>query len=251
MKSLSLGLLLALIPAPIPAEEGSGRSPVEPTTLPAPDQEVAPSQPAIEKLADGTMKIGKITFDPTTRRISFPAKINQTEGLLEFLLVHENGKIHESLLATDISATKLNVAFKLLKYQASRELYLKVEEDGSLSSEFEEASEEEKAKSRVRILIEREVDGETSSVEVREWINHATTEKGMPDDPWVYGGSFVHDGRFVAESSGDLVAIFLSNAALINYSGKDNELDEVWLPHPSRIPPEGTSVTVVIEPYKS
>lgn len=242
---LSFSLLVAA------AEEPAGRAPVEPKNLPAPDQPVAEPKPAIEKLENGRMKLGKIEFDPKTRQIRFPAAINQTEGLLEFLVVHKNGKVHESLLVTDISATNLNVAFKLLKYTASKELYVKTEPDGSLSSEFQEATPEEKKNARIKISIEREIDGKTKTIPARDWINHAVNEKPMADSPWVYGGSYIYNGRFVAESSGDLVAIFLSNSALINFSGEDNELDEVWLPHPTRVPPEGTELTVLIEPYES
>lgn len=206
-------------------------------------------KPSLERLEDGSMKIGKVVFDPETRRIRFPAWINQTEGLLEFLVVHKKGKIHESLLATDISATNLNVAFKLLRYKASRELYLKLEEDQSLANEFHEATEEEKRESRVRIRFEWQSGDETRTVEARDWVVHATHEQNMPDDPWVYGGSFVHNGKFVAESSGDLIAIFLSNAALINFAGDDNEDDGVWFPHATRVPAPQTPVTVIIEPY--
>lgn len=246
-------VILCLSAAPLSSmgAEPEGRAPVEPTALPAPDQPVAETRPSIEKTPDGRMKIGDVIFDPATRQVRFPAQINQTQGLLEFLVVHQNGKIHESLLATDISATNLNLAFKLLRYKPSRELYYKLEEDGTLSAEFEEATPEEKESARIQIRIESEADGRKAIVSARDWITHATTEKPMPDSPWVYGGSFFHNGRFIAESSGDLVAIFLSNAALINFSGKDKELDEVWLPHPSRVPPEGTPVTVIIEPYHS
>lgn len=251
MTGIAHCLWIALASATLMAEEPTGRAPVEPETLPAPDQKIAEVTPAIEKLDNGWMKIGQVTFDPRTRQIRFPSRINQTEGLLEFLIVHQNGKIHESLLVTDISAMNLNLAFKLLRYKASRELYYKLNADGTHTAEFEEASPEEKRESRIRILVEWEAGGEKRTLPVREWINHATTEAPMADDPWVYGGSFLYNGRFVAESSGDLAAIFLSNAALINFSGKDNELDEVWLPHPSRVPPEETPVTVIIEPYKS
>ncbi|MBK1827459.1 YdjY domain-containing protein [Haloferula rosea] len=227
------------------------RAPVEPKTLPAPDQPVAPVKPAIERLEDGRMKIGKVTFDPKTREIQFPAAVNQTQGLLEFVVVHQNGKVHESLFVTDISATHLNLAFKLLGYVASPELYFKVEEDGSLSSEFEQSTEEQKKKSRVQLSVDLTKDGKTDRQPVSKWITHASTEKDMPSSAWVYGGSFIYDGKFVAETSGDLIAVFLSNSALINFSGKDNQFDDVWLPHPKRVPAEGTKVTVVIHPYQS
>ena len=39
-----------------------------------------------------------------TRTIRFPAVINMREGLLEFVIVHDKGKVHESLLRTAINA---------------------------------------------------------------------------------------------------------------------------------------------------
>jgi hypothetical protein len=60
----------------------------------------------ITRLENGNMQIGEVTFDPKTRQIRVPCSFNMVEGLLEFALVHENGKIHESLqlhLFTQIS----------------------------------------------------------------------------------------------------------------------------------------------------
>ena len=242
-------LLVALLP--LGAEEPVDRAPVEPKTLPAPDQAVEPVEASLVKLDDGRMRLGKVEFDPATREIQFPAQVNMTEGLLEFLLVHENGKIHESLLSTTISATNLNVVLKLLHYQSSPELYLKIKEDGSASSEFQAATAEQKAGSRLRILISKESAKRSDAVPVNEWIAHAPTEKPMPPEPWIYGGSSIHQGRFLAESSGDIFAIFLSNSAVANFGGTDNQNDEVWLPHATRVPEVGTPVTVIIQPYES
>ena len=98
--------------------------------------------------------------------------------------------------------------------------------------------------------VEWKDQGTTRTAKLNEWISNATTGQAMPADPWVYGGSIFYDGKFQAEATGDIAAIFLSNAALINFSGKDNTSDEVWLPFPKRVPPEGTKVTVVISPHK-
>ncbi|MFC7335730.1 YdjY domain-containing protein [Haloferula chungangensis] len=250
--TLRILLPLLLLPVGLLAEEPtSPPKSVEPRSLPAPDQKVAEHQADVTRLDDGRVKIGEILIDPKTREIRFPAEVNMDEGLLEFIVVHENGKIHESLLSTKISATKLNIAIKLLHYKASRELYLKLEEDGSLSSEFETASPEESQGAKMKIGFEWQEEGATKSASVNQWISHAATEQAMPNDPWVYGGSFVVDGTFVAESSGDIIAIFLSNAAMINFAGKDNQNDDVWLPHPNRIPEIGTPVTVVISPFEA
>lgn len=226
-------------------------APVEPRTLPAPDQPVAPVEPVVKELDAERLQIGEVVFNRKTREIRFPATVNMAgDELLEFALVHQNGKIHESLLVTTISATHLNLAFKLLRYPASIEFHEIPEPDGSLSGTFPEVAPEVKAAARLELAIEWEQDGKPRRAKLNDWIAHGSNGQPMPAaDPWVYGGSKIHDGKFQAELTGNLIAIFINDTALINYSGKDNRSDEVWLPFPKRVPPEGTKVTVVIAPH--
>ncbi len=225
------------------------RAPVEPATLPAPDQPVAPVKPVVEKIDATHYRIGQVTFDQKSREIRFPAKINMTDGLLEYLVVHENGKVHESLLVTDISATHLNLALTLLRYPASRELYRLPNESGGISDTYPVVPEDIKAGSRIAIDVEWQEHGKTRRLPVNEWIQHTVKTTSMPAGPWVYGGSEVYDGRFVPESTGDIAAIFVAPSAMINYPGDDNQDDTVWLPFPKRVPDVGTDVTVIIAPY--
>ncbi|BCU75497.1 YdjY domain-containing protein [Luteolibacter sp. LG18] len=208
-------------------------------------------KPAIEKLDGTRLRLGEITFDSKTREIRFPARVNMTEGLLEYLIVHEKGKVHESLFATAVSPTRLNVVFTLLRYQRSQELYAT---DGPAEHEagtkFPDVPTEVKAGARVDLKVEWEDAGKTRAVPVNEWIAHAVTEKQMPSGPWVYGGSEISNGRYHAEATGDVAAIFLSSSAILNYPGKDNNDDEAWLPFPKRVPSVGTKVTLIITPHE-
>lgn len=225
-------------------------APVEPRTLPAPDQPVEAVEPVVKELDAERLQIGEVVFNRKTREIRFPAAVNMAgDELLEFAVVHQNGKVHESLLVTTVSATHLNLAFKLLRYPASGEYYEIPDPDGSMSGKFPEVAPEIKAAARVDLAVEWEEDGKPRRARLNEWISHGSTGNAMAADPWVYGGSMIHDGKFQAELNGNIIAIFLSNTALINFSGKDNRSDEVWLPFPKRVPPEGTKVTVVIAPH--
>lgn len=226
------------------------RSPLEPQSLPLPDQKVEATKPEVEKIDDDHYRIGEISIDKKTREIRFPAKVNMTEGLVEFLVVHENGKVHESLLATHISPTRLNLAFTLLNYQPSKELYPLPNATGGVSNKFPEVPKEVKDAARIKIELEWNDEGKTRKAGANEWIQHAVkTSETMPSGPWVYGGSGFQDGKFDAEVTGDIIAIFLSQAALINFPGSDNQDDEVWLPFPKRVPEIGTNVTVILTPF--
>ncbi len=80
-------------------------------------------KPPVEKLDENRYRIGDVTIDKRTREIRFPALVNLREGILEYLIVHQNGKIHESLFRTETSPTNINLAFTLLSYKPSKELY--------------------------------------------------------------------------------------------------------------------------------
>ena len=207
-------------------------------------------KPSVKKLDATHYQIGGISFDEKTREIRFPAKVNLTEGLLEFLIVHQNGKVHEALLSTEISPTDLNLAFTLLRYPPSRELYPLPEEDGAASSKFPVVPSDTKARARIAIDVEWTMDGKVRRVPINEWLQHAVKATSMPAGPWVYGGSEFFEGKFIAETSGDIAAIFLAMSALINYPGDDNNSNDVWTPFPKRVPPVETNVTVVIAPYQ-
>ncbi len=230
----------------LPAQD---RAPVEPGSLPAPDQKMEAVKPVIEKIDASRFRIGGVTFDRKTREIRFPSTVNMTEGLLEFIVVHANGKIHESLLVTDISPTHLNLAFTLLRYPASHELYPLPSASGGASGNFPEVPAEIKAGARIAIDVEWKDGDQTRRLPINDWIQHSVKTTAMPAGPWVYGGSFVEDGQYAPEISGDIAAIFIAPSALINFPGEDSLDDTVWVPFPNRVPATGTNVTVIIAPY--
>lgn len=232
---------LALAQFPAPAEPSEPVSPEEKKEVP---------KPSVKKLDENRYQVGQVTFDKKTREIRFPAKVNMTEGLLEFLVVHEKGKLHESLFSTTTSPTDLNLAFTLLSYNPSKELYPLPNETGGTSNRFPEVPAATKAAARINIDAEWIEDGKTRRLSVNEMIQHEVRVSAMPAGPWVYGGSDFNEGKFVAETSGDIIAVFLSMAALVNYPGEDNGDDTVWIPFPKRVPEIGTDVTFIITPHQ-
>ena len=223
---------------------------VPPSPAPAPAQAVVPAKPQIEKLDETRYRIGKITFDRKTREIRFPAKVNMAEGLLEFLLVQQQGKVHESLLITDASPTHLNLAFMLLRYPASTELFSLLDETGHMTGLYPNVPAEVKAGARILIDVEWK-DGEAKNRRnsVNEWIQHSEKSTAMPPGPWLYSGSDSYEGKYIPEITGDIAAVFTAPAAMINYPGNDNESDLVWFAFPKRVPAKDTEVTVIISPF--
>lgn len=209
-----------------------------------------PVKPTIEKLAETRYRIGNVIFDHKSREIRLPAKVEITNGLLEFLFVLQQGKIHETLFIADIVPTHLNLALTLLRYQVSNQWTALQDALASAAGKSPDAPALAKDRSSMSIDVEwKDAEGTLARVPVNEWIIHSEKSTLMPPGPWVYTGSAVSEGQYVPDVTGDVAAIFNAEEAMINYPGNDHESDLVWFANTERVPPQGTPVTLIITPW--
>ena len=68
----------------------------------------------VKKIGADLYRVGDVTIDSKLQAAAFPAKVNQIIGLIEYALVTEQGKTHESFLSTKIKPGDLHVAILLL-----------------------------------------------------------------------------------------------------------------------------------------
>ena len=164
-------------------------------------------KPEIKQLNANEYQIGKVSLNKKTREITFGAGVNLVDRPLEYLLVNTKGKVHEALFLTDISPLNLNIAMKLIGYKGSKELFEIVDEDYLPTGKFHEVPDEIKKAARLDILVQWEADGKTNTVPINDLIIHSTTTKPMAPGPWLYHGSYMHEGQFKAEVNGDIFSI--------------------------------------------
>ena len=100
---LRIALLMLTLAASAWAQQPPGSA--EPKPVPP---------PSIREVSPGVFQVGGVKLEREARRVSFPAKLNMTNGPIEYLLVTTAGKAHESLLTTDIEPQHLQVAMLLL-----------------------------------------------------------------------------------------------------------------------------------------
>lgn len=228
MRVHSLALVLSL-PIWIHAQEEPAKE----------EKAEAPKEPAVEQVSETKFKLGAIEFDSATREIRFPGVVNMTQGILEYVLVHVNGKDHEALFTTEISPTDLNIVLKLLRYKSG---------DGDLFHGFYPPGE----------LPEFEPLGEgidmfatwPGSIEnpVYDLIRDEKGDSSMTPLPWIYNGSEIVNGRFEAEYEGSFVAIYRDPLALFNTQHPRAIDDETWFPIKANIPAMETPVTLILKP---
>lgn len=236
------------------------------TPLTLTGQELKTAEPAtqkkeakleIKKISDHIFSLGEIRINKKTREITFPATVEmagspdtESQAIVEYVLVNPEGKIHESLFLTDIKPSHLNVAFKLLGYKESKHLFRTVNKDFQPQKDYEKATPEQMKQSRFNMQIKwQNPKGEQVSHHIHHLVYNAATKKEMQPGPWVYGGSFIHNGQFIADINKDLFAIFTDRGSIGNYAGKGREDDTLWFPNHKIMPPMGTKTTFSLTPY--
>jgi len=204
-----------------------------------------------EKVEGNLYRFGDILFDTKTRAIRFAAAVIQDEVVLEYGLVHAiTGKVHESLLATEIRPVDLQIVMKLLRYQASqRDIWPTYGDDGNIAKPMEDDG-----KGRVEFFITAtDKAGKKSTFPLSDWVERRGGPDGdkpekMPAGWFTYTGSGIHEGSYIAENEGAFLAIYRYAGSMFNAFQPLSDDDDVWFPSASKVPAIGTQVEVTIKP---
>ncbi|WP_269540507.1 YdjY domain-containing protein [Cerasicoccus fimbriatus] len=182
-------------------------------------------KPEIVQRADGLLEMGGILVDPAAKTATFPVLLNDgNEGeLIEYMLVHENGKTHESLLKTEVQPFHLHTAMLLLgiSKQSNRPV---VAPPSNIDDAWLENSPAPIG-AEVNFTI---VSGD-QRIPVEDWIWDEAREATMPPGNWRYTGSYFDGAAFIAQVDGSFASIITDPAALINSGDARRVDDQNWL----------------------
>ncbi|MEM7013832.1 MAG: YdjY domain-containing protein [Verrucomicrobiota bacterium] len=205
------------------------------------DADAKPKKPAVKKISDTEFELGEIKFDGKKREVRIPAQVNATgdRDIIEYVLVHESGKTHESLLKTAISPLDLQVVFKLLSFKSGK---------GSLFDNFYppgQLPDPEPRGEAIDVLVTWEGGEEYLATTL---VRDLDADSHMEKMPWYHNGSEIVDGVFEAEREGSVIALYLDPYAMLNLSHPRAADDENWFPISKNIPAYETPVTVILRP---
>ncbi|MFZ5758242.1 MAG: YdjY domain-containing protein [Thermodesulfobacteriota bacterium] len=208
---------------------------VAPAPPPPPAEEMIAPPPPLRMIEPGIYEMGDIRISKEKQRLEFPAEVNMDKGLLEYVLVGNSGKVHESLLRTGVSPYALQISLLLLGVE------------GSLNPLTQQGEARQPQGGRVAVRVAWQEGGKEKKAEVEEWISKGDKPAGAI--PWVFTGSVVMDGVFMAQVEKSIIALFHDPIALIDHQLAEGTSDEIWQVA-GNVPPVGTKVTVVIEKMK-
>lgn len=209
---------------------------------PAPDES---SRPEVVKIGEHRYRLAGIEFDAATREVFIPVTVNMREGgPIEYILVHENGKVHESIFVTAESPYNLQVVMKLLKYKSGKgDVFNSMYPPEILEKEGGTISERGTA-----VEFTFRAAGNDSDAPVTAMIFDAKANASMTPGAWIFTGSKVQDGAFLAQGEGSILAVYLDEISLFNMTREGADNDERWGAYTDNIPKIGTRGTLVLHP---
>ncbi len=254
MKNFLPLLTLALLGLSAPGQEPSKAAQPAPVHPPDPQKEVekkfAAAQSRLIKKSATDYELGEIKINAATREIRVPCTVLHRQLPLEYLLVHETGKDHETILTTAVSPLDLQVAMLLANYSpGSSGLFTLLPKDEPVP--FPETAPAVADAHRVTITVEwKNTKDQAQSAPLALWYQNSDTRQPPAIDFWVFNGSRIDEHGFVAESEGSFISVYADPNALFNSPAAGNHRDDLWISLPENVPPERTPVSLIIAPYQ-
>lgn len=219
------------------------------TPTPPQDETTTPKSPeaALEELmgqstivpqGKGKFKLGLVEFNATSKTLAIPVRVNMVENPVEYVLVHEDGKKHESILTTTARPEHIHLACLLL---------------GTTPLSIQNWPKDQQGIPKLncaQVQLKWATNGPDRVVDIAELItfqNHPNTSSEYPKGPWLYSGSYFRGGGFAAQAEGSIISIIGDHAALINGLRSTRQNDEQHIPNPAALPRKGRNATLEIK----
>jgi len=190
--------------------------------------------PKIRQLSPGVFEIGKVRLDKAARSVTFPAVVNMTEAIVEYLVVTRDGKVHESLLRTDAVPKDIHVAMLLLDAKGAGTNRIPADPLKPIPGD------------PVSIEVSWKEKGKTKRVAAEKLIFNTDTKTNLSPGPWIYNGSLIENGTFMADPEGSIISLITDPFALVNNSRPGRDNDDLCEVDSKAVPPLDTPVEVRI-----
>ncbi len=201
----------------------------------------APAPPQVQQIAPGIFQVGTVRLDKNKQTLSFSAHFHITEGLIEYLVVTTAGKLHESLLRTEVQPQHIQVAMLLLGAKpAPADQIQRLLEDSKLPIPGESTE----------IELRWKVGAKEHFMRIEDLVLDKKAKGPMPKGPFVFNGSRIFEGTFLAQRDGSIVSLITDADAQFNNPRLGREDDENFTIAKDKVPPKDTAVEVLIRLIK-
>jgi hypothetical protein len=171
------------------------------------------NKPSVRQISRGRFQVGQVTLDKQSRSVTFPGVVNMTEAMIEYLVVTRDGKLHESLLRSDVAPKDIHVAMLLLDAKGAETNAVPEDPLKPIPGE------------PVIIEVSWKEKGREKRLRAEELVFNTQARTNLTKGVWIYNGSRLENGAFMAEREGSIVSLITDPFALVNNprAGRDND----------------------------
>lgn len=188
----------------------------------------------VEKISETEFAIGKLRLNTKQRSVRFPAVVNMTEGMIEYLCTTRYGNTHETLLATDVLPVEVHLAMLLISKSGE------IPKSGTADTPFLPPG------APIDVRVEWKVATNTISQPLEGLVLDHKTRMPLNPGIFVYTSSRMRDHVFLGQLGGSIISLQEDPDALANIREKARRMGDVWTPKPNAVPAIGTPVEVEI-----
>jgi hypothetical protein len=184
--------------------------------------------PSLQRIGDDKFRFGKVIIDKKNRILEINATSNQRNGLIEYALVHESGKTHESLFRTKVRPQILHACFLLLRHPQEDRFFENLWSENPIGLDF--------SKSRINTEVEWDHNGSPVICRLEELCFNTKNKNKLKGGAFIFNGSKKIENSYLAEISGSMIAVYADEEAVINSTDHDSNNDDVWIANEKQMP---------------
>lgn len=213
-----------------------------------------PDSVPLRVLGPGLFAVGEVRLDKRNRTVSFPAILNLAQGPVEYFLVSNYGKVHESVLRTEAAPFHIHTAMLLLDAASAGSSQLLVsggQDETTAPPTISDPASEIIPGDPVAVEVSWVVDGVMTTRRAEELVLNLKENAVMAQGNWVYNGSQILGTRFVAQVEGSVVSLITDRHALANNMGPGRDNDDIWAVNTNNLPPAEARLEVTLRLSRS
>lgn len=182
--------------------------------------------------ADGA-RIGSVRIYPAEHALVVTGWVNQVSGPVELLACGPDGKTHESVFVLAANPLDLQTALLLLDLRP-----------GTPPASLGKGTPQGPA---LDLWVHWSSGPSNMQARAESFLLNLRTREPLPETPWLFSGSAVDNGKFMALMEESLVATFWDPWAIVNLPLACGARDDLLVVNTNTVPPLQTPVRIRFE----
>ncbi len=198
----------------------------------------------LTRISEDTYMLKDMEINTSKKTVTIPCTINMATGLIEVVLCRPEGKTHESLLTTKISALEFQTALILLGLDPVNEL----PDDSTKRDPLSPYKTIETPGDSVLMFVEIEKEGKLIREPIESFLRDERTKTAVKRCTWLFKGAVTHkSNHLLVDPNVTIISTYFDPVALmeINSSAKYN--DELFYANEAAGLVKGQQVKLVIQ----